>query len=306
MSTRKATLVGLLSILLWSANIGLVSTVTKLLGTVGGGAILHTGSVILLCFAFGFPKLTTFPRRYLYLASILFCIYETCFVLSLGFATSPRQTLELGMINYTWPSMTILMAIIFNRQKANILIVPGIALAFLGVCLVLGGDEGFSFADIAGNIMENPLSYGLSFIGAFFWSVYCTITSRMGKGKNGITFFFLLVTIILWIQFFVTCEQFPQLSMPAILYLVLACAALAFGYAAWNIGMLCGNVTVLATASYFIPILSSLLTTLIVKASLSLSFWQGCVITSIGSFLCWLSTRKNHDIIKSPEDKKSG
>ncbi|VTP64336.1 Aromatic amino acid exporter YddG [Leclercia adecarboxylata] len=41
--------------------------------------------------------------------------------------------------------------------------------------------------------------------------------------------------------------------------LLLAAMAMGFGYAAWNVGILHGNVTVLAAASYFIPIISAVL-----------------------------------------------
>jgi hypothetical protein len=39
--------------------------------------------------------------------------------------------------------------------------------------------------------------------------------------------------------------------------------ALGFGYAAWNVGILHGNVTVLAAVSYFTPVLSAALAVLL-------------------------------------------
>jgi drug/metabolite transporter (DMT)-like permease len=42
-------------------------------------------------------------------------------------------------------------------------------------------------------------------------------------------------------------------------FLGFAAAAMGFGYAAWNVGILHGNVTLLAGASYFIPVLSAFL-----------------------------------------------
>jgi len=266
--------------------------VTQALGPVGGTAMLYTVSAILLYLSFGLPKLSTFPRKYLYLASALFCTYEICFSLSLGFATSGRQTLELGMVNYLWPSMTIAMAIIFNGQKSNLLIIPGMALAILGIALVLGGEEGLHIGEMWRNILVNPLSYCLAFMGAFLWSAYCTLTTRMAEGKNGVTFFFMLTALVLWIAYFFGDAPPIRMSLNAAMLVALAAGALAFGYAAWNIGILHGNAMVLSTASYFIPILSSILTGLMVGTALSFSFWQGCALTSAGSFLCWISITK--------------
>lgn len=78
----------------------------------------------------------------------------------------------------------------------------------------------------------------------------------------------------------------------AVIYLVLAAAAMGFGYAAWNVGILHGNVTILAGASYFIPVFSAALAAIVLQTPLSMSFWQGAAMVCIGSVLCWLATRQ--------------
>jgi drug/metabolite transporter (DMT)-like permease len=71
----------------------------------------------------------------------------------------------------------------------------------------------------------------------------------------------------------------------------LAASAMAFGYAAWNVGILYGNVTVLAGASYFIAVLSAALAVALLHAPFSVGFWQGALMVCGGSILCWLATR---------------
>ncbi|MOA49439.1 Aromatic amino acid exporter YddG [compost metagenome] len=66
---------------------------------------------------------------------------------------------------------------------------------------------------------------------------------------------------------------------------------MGFGYAAWNVGILHGNVTILAGASYFIPVSSAALAAMLLHTPLSLSFWQGAAMVCAGSILCWLATR---------------
>lgn len=301
MSATKATLIGLVSILFWSASVGSIRIVTQMLGPLGGASLLYTASSLFLYLSFGFPKLSTFPRTYLYVASVLFCAYEICFSLSLGYAADGRQTVELGMVNYLWPSLTVAMAILFNGQKAHWIVIPGMAMALFGICLILGGDDGLSLAEMGRNIGSNPLSYGLAFAGALLWSAYCTVTSRMAEGKNGVTFFFMLTTLALWAQYLLGDNPPLQLSLRAVALTAIAGSILAFGYAAWNIGILHGNVTLLSAASYFIPVFSSLLTVLMVGASLSLPFWKGCVLVTAGSLLCWLAVS-----LRSPGKAKSG
>ncbi|XXD10121.1 aromatic amino acid DMT transporter YddG [Klebsiella sp. R445] len=301
MPQKKATLTGLIAVLLWSAIVGLIKSVSEGFGPVGGAALIYTCSAILLLFTIGFPKLRQFPPLYLIVGSILFVCYELCLSLSLGFTHSGRQAIEVGMVNYLWPSMTILLAVIVNRQKTSPLIILGVILAVAGICLVLGGDKGFAFSEMTSNIMENPLSYGLAFSGAIIWAIYCVVTKIIANGNNGITLFFILTALTLWLKYLLSPQPEFVLSWHAGLSLVLAAIAMGFGYAAWNVGILHGNVTVLAAASYFIPIISAVLAAFMLNSQLTLAFWQGTAMVSLGSLICWWSTRsvapKNEPVV---------
>ena len=289
--TSKATLIGLVAVLLWSAIVGLIRSVSVHLGPTGGAAMMYSVASVFLLLSVGWVRLGEFPRRYLAWGSILFVSYEVCLALSIGYANSARQAIEVGMVNYLWPALTVLAAILFNRQRANWLIVPGCALSVLGICRVLGSEQGFDIAGMLANVRDNPLSYGLALAGALIWAAYCTVTARMAGGKNGVTLFFILVSLTLWAKYLLEGGGAMDFSPEAIVYLLLAAGAMGFGYGAWNVGILHGNVTVLAGASYFIPVLSAALSTLLLRAPLPPSFWQGAAMVCAGAILCWLATR---------------
>lgn len=289
--TNKATLTGLMAIVLWSAIVGLLRSVTELLGATGGAAMMYTVASAFLLLTVGFTRPRELPRRYLLWGSVLFVTYELCLALSIGYAHTARQAIEVGMVNYLWPAFTIVAAILFNRQKTSWLIVPGFVLSVVGICWVLGGAQGFDAAGMLANVRDNPLSYGLAFGGALIWAAYCTVTARIAAGKNGVTLFFILVAITLWVKYVVEGAGPMTFSADAITYLVLAAAAMGFGYGAWNIGILHGNVTILAGASYFIPVLSSALSALLLRTPLAWAFWQGAAMVCGGAILCWLATR---------------
>jgi len=291
MPHKKATLIGLIAILLWSAIVGLIKSVSEGFGPVGGAALIYTCSAVLLLFTIGFPKIQKFPVSYLIIGSVLFVCYELCLSLSLGFTHTGRQAIEVGMVNYLWPSMTILLAVIVNRQKTSPLIIPGVMLAIVGIGRVLGGDGGFSLMEMSNNVMDNPLSYGLAFSGAVIWAIYCVVTQRIAQGNNGITLFFILTALTLWVKYLTSPQPEFVLSWHAWISLLLAAMAMGFGYAAWNVGILHGNVTVLAAASYFIPIISAVLAAFMLNSHLTLAFWQGTAMVSLGSLICWWSTR---------------
>ncbi|WP_288821858.1 aromatic amino acid DMT transporter YddG [Leclercia pneumoniae] len=291
MPQKKATLIGLIAILLWSAIVGLIKSVSEGFGPVGGAALIYTCSAILLIFTVGLPKIRQFPPSYLILGSILFVCYELCLSLSLGFTHNGRQAIEVGMVNYLWPSLTILLTVIVTRQKTSPLIIPGVIIAIIGIGRVLGGDQGFSVNEMTRNVMDNPLSYGLAFSGAVIWAIYCVVTKLIAKGNNGITLFFILTALTLWVKFLTSPQPDFIISWKAWISLLLAAIAMGFGYAAWNVGILHGNVTILAAASYFIPIISAVLAAFILSSQLTMAFWQGTAMVSLGSLICWWSTR---------------
>lgn len=291
MDPKKATLTGLVAILMWSAMVGLIKNVSEAFGAIGGAALIYTASSAILIIIAGFPVIRQFPRRYLVIGSILFVSYEICLSLSLGFTHSGRQAIEVGMVNYLWPGMTILLSVLITRQKVSLLIIPGVIVSIFGICRVLGGEAGLSLSNMSDNIMDNPLSYGLAFSGAVIWAIYCVVTKEIAKGHNGITLFFILTALTLWIKFLFSPPADFVISLPSWISLALAAMVMGFGYAAWNIGILHGNVTILAAASYFIPILSAILAALMLNSPLSAAFWQGAAMVSLGSLICWWSTR---------------
>lgn len=292
MSSRNATLIGLIAVLLWSSIVGLIRSVSESLGATGGAAMMYSVASVFLLMSVGFPKIQIFPRKYLIWGSILFVSYELCLSLSIGYANTNRQAIEVGMVNYLWPALTMVAAIIFNQQKSNLLVIPGFLIAILGICWVLGGEQGLDLPSMLANIQDNPLSYGLAFTGALIWAAYCTVTARIANGNNGVTLFFILTACALWMKYLFIGGQPMTFDFHAIVYLALAAGAMGFGYAAWNVGILHGNVTVLAGASYFIPVFSAALAALVLKTPLSMSFWQGSAMVCLGSILCWLATRQ--------------
>lgn len=148
---------------------------------------------------------------------------------------------------------------------------------------MLGGDNGLHYDQIINNITTSPLSYFLAFIGAFIWAAYCTVTNKYARGFNGITVFVLLTGASLWVYYFLTPQPEMVFSTPVMIKLISAAFTLGFAYAAWNVGILHGNVTIMAVGSYFTPVLSSALAAVLLSAPLSFSFWQGALMVCGGS-----------------------
>ncbi len=292
-SRTRATLFGLLAIVLWSSVVGLIRSVSEGLGPVGGAAMIYSVSAAFLLVALGAPKWRSFPRPYLIVGSLLFVSYEICLSLSLGYANTRLQAIEVGMINYLWPCFTVLMALALNGQKAKWWLLPGLLLSLFGIGWIMSGEGGWSPAQMVANVRSNPLSYTLAFSGAVIWALYCNLTKKIAQGSNGVVLFIVLTALALWLKYAFSAESGMQFSVGVTVTLLCAGVAMGAGYAAWNVGILHGNMTLLATVSYFTPVLSAVFAALVLHTSLTVNFWQGVAMVTLGSLICWRATRGN-------------
>ncbi|MBB1314243.1 MULTISPECIES: aromatic amino acid DMT transporter YddG [Aliivibrio] len=291
-TSYKYTIAGCSAILLWSLIVGLIRNVTEQLGPIGGAAMIYSVSSIFLVLVIGAPRLTLFSPKYLLIGGGMFVSYEMCLSLALGMAHSRTQAVEMSIINYLWPSLTVLFAVVASRKPVNKILYPAIALSFFGVAWTLSGDGGLSISQLLANAATNPVSYTLAFVGAFIWAAYCNVTKKLANGKNAITWFFIATALSLWIKYLLSDEGSLVFTGGVMIDLLLAGIVMGSGYALWNIGIIGGNMVLLATFSYFTPVLSTFFSAWILDIELTVQFWQGVTMVTVASLLCWWFTRE--------------
>ncbi|WP_349974957.1 aromatic amino acid DMT transporter YddG [Pseudomonas sp. WHRI 8519] len=299
---RGATLCGLVAIAMWSMSIALIRSITSTLGPAGGAALIYTLGTLLLLVLLGKPRLRTSSWLYLITGGALFVTYDVSMSLALGYAHSDTQAVEVSVVNYLWPCLTVILSIWINGQRARWMVVPGSALAVFGILWVVAG-EGLSFERLVVSVSSNPVAFGLAFVCALSFSVYCNITRRFAGAGNQIVFFFILSSCALWTKYLLSDETLPGFTLISSLELGMAALAVAGGYALWNIGLMRGNLTLLATASYFAPVLSSGFAAVWLGAVLSAQFWQGALFVTGGSLLCWHATRQLSPLTNTHQNK---
>jgi drug/metabolite transporter (DMT)-like permease len=291
-NSHKFTLAGVAAILLWSSVMGLARAVTEMLGPIGGAAAIYTVASIFLVLVMGVPKVRSYSPHYVLLGGSLFVAYEICLALALAMANTRQQAIEMLVINYLWPALTVLLAVLTSGKKTSLLVYPSIALAFLGVAWSITGEQGLSLAQIAANVATNPVTYAMAFTGAFLWALYCNLTKRIANGQNAITLFFIMTAITLWIKYALSSETGMSINLESGGLLLITGIAMGSGYALWNYAIIGGNMVLLATLSYFTPVLSTIISSVILGLVLTQSFIQGVVMVTIGSLMCWWVTRE--------------
>lgn len=301
MTKNIATLIGLSAILQWASIVGLLKKISFSIGADLAVLFMYSFSAVLLLIIFRIPNLRKIPRTYLICATLLFLIYELCFSYAIALAQTAQQAIEVSLVNYLWPSMTVVLLIVFKELKFNPFVLVGLGISLSGIVFIQTGNGSFDWQIVMSNIQSNPMSYVLALIGASLWALYCVITKKFSGGHNPIALFFVVITAVLWAKMaWMHPEQLqlmPDLEWKTLAYMLMVSVVTGLGYAAWNIGINQGNITFLVTLSYFSPIFSSLISMWILQTHLSATFWQGATMVTLGSFVCWIST--NWELIKT-------
>ncbi len=292
LTAAQSTLVGMIAPVCWGMSVGLVRGLTEQLGSTAGIALMSLIGAVFLSFFFGIPRLSQFPRKYLIFGVGCAVLTEFCFTLSLAISDGGRQSIEVGMVNYLWPCLTVVFTILFNGQKARWWIVPGIAVTVFGIVTVLSGDAGIDVAGMLAHMRQNPASYACALVGAIAWAAYCSFTRAISGGKNPVVLIFLLNGLIYAVLYLCGYGQRLSWNPEGYVYCLLMALVMSSAYAFWTIGTIRGNLVVLGITSYFTPVLSCLFASFWLAATLSGDFWNGVALVVAGSLICWSATRR--------------
>lgn len=107
--------------------------------------------------------------------------------------------------------------------------------------------------------------YSLALACVITFALYYNVTRRFTAGQNLVELFFVLTSVVLWLKWFMSNEQIP-----------------AFIWA---------NTPELLAAESPWPVLPSAFAALWLGVSLQAQFWQGTVLVTVGSLLCWHAAR---------------
>lgn len=292
---RLCTASGIGAILLWSTTFAFARSLSEQVGplTAGAAAYLAGGCICLLRLCWSgrvMGGLLALPRPYLFGCGSLFVLYAAAVYISVGLAADRGQVLEIVLVNYLWPTLTILFSVPLLGKRGSIWLLPGSALALLGVFLVMTQGSSVSWVSLAEHLRKNPAAYLLALAAAISWALYSNLARRWSvPGGGGAVEFFLIATglVLLGLRALVTEPAGWGLrSFGEVLGLA---GATALSYILWDVAMRKGNLLLVAAMSYFTPLLSTVLSCAYLRVSPGPGLWIGCVLLVCGSILTWHS-----------------
>ncbi len=290
----RNTVSGFAAILLWSTTIALVRSLSEQIGPITTAAAVYLiggslGLIRLFSRESVFQKFRKLSARYLIGCGFLFILYMLALYLAVGRANNRQQVLEVGLINYLWPTFTLVFSLLILGKKARPLLLPGTLFALLGIFLVIGQEVSVSWDSFVLNFYSNPVAYSLGLIAAFSWALYSNLTRRWaGNGEGGVEIFIPATGIVFFIFRILNPEK-GSWTLQAAGEAVFLGLVTFVAYLLWDHAMREGDVVLVAAFSYLTPLFSTLISCFYLGIQATLSIWIGCLLIVAGSILSWIS-----------------
>ena len=289
MSTRAATAVGFISILLWSQ----LAVLTTLSGSVPPFQLVAMSFVLagviglayLLRVPNGFRSLIAAPPGAWALGVTGLFGYHFFYFLALRSAPA----LEANLINYLWPLLIVLFSAALPARGVDGGLkwwhTSGAALGLAGTVLIVAGNN--DGGSLPGGNSIPWLGYGAALGAALVWSSYSVANRRFANVPStsvaGFCFVTALAAALAHLALETTVWPASSSEWAAIAGLGLGPVGAAFYF--WDYGVKHGDIRVLGAAAYAIPMLSTLSLVAFGLSKATPSLWTACVFITVGAAL---------------------
>lgn len=302
MPTRMFDALGLAAILLWASTMACSRHLVEQIDPLMAAAAIYVTAGSLGCVVqFLRPRdarrLRELPRLYWPIAGGLFMVYTTCLYLALGLSVDRQQAMEVSLINYLWPGLTLLLSVPILGTRARWWIVPGAAAAFLGAALATTSSTSFSWQAAVTHLQAHPVPYALALAAALSWGAYSNLTRLLARGAtaNAVPIFMAATGITLTLLHIILTSRgllrpehslwsLPTAAKVELLYVVIFPTLLAYQF--WDQAMRRGNATRVACFSYLTPLCSVLIYSVYLHIPIRPTLWLACALIIGGAIVC--------------------
>ncbi len=293
-----STVLGFLAILFWSSSIAFTRSLAEQLGpaTAAAAIFLLSGTIgcsYLVLRGWRPRSLLALPRRYLIACGAMFVCCGVSLYLATGLAANRQQVLVVGVINYLWPGLTLVLSLPILGRRARLTLLPGALVALAGVVLAMAPPGSFSWQSFVADAREAAGPYALAFVAALSWALYSNFARKYAGGsEGGAVPVFLLATGLALAALRPAFTEHSHWQLQSLLELLfIAIVPLLLAYAFWDVAMRKGRMILVVSFSYLIPLLSTLVSCLYLRVLPGANLWIACVLVIGGALVCRYSVQ---------------
>jgi len=198
-------------------------------------------------------------------------------------AVKNAPPVDANLINYLWPLLIVLFSSLLPREKSRWYHFVGAGLGFCGTAaLILGGD-------VSQLGSGSILGYGAALAAAFLWSSYSVASRCVGHVPTDAVGGFCGAAAILAAvcHVFIETTVIPD-SMQALGLLGLGLGPVGLAFFTWDYGVKHGDIRVLGTLAYAIPLLSTALMITFGMGDFSVRIALACLLIILGACVATL------------------
>jgi drug/metabolite transporter (DMT)-like permease len=298
---RSSTGAGFAAIILWATTIAVGRSVTEQIGPLTTGALVYLvggllGSVYLLArgrFLFTFRTLS---KRYLIGCGSLFVLNMLGMYLAIGLAADRAQVLEVGLVNYLWPMLTMVASVVLLRLRATVFLIPGALAATAGIFLTVTQSSSVTWESFQRNVADNQVAYGAALMAAITWALYSVLSRKWAANDEGeaVPIFMLATGVILGVARLLHPEE-ARWTISCVADLAYLATGPNLAYFLWEHAMRKGDIVLVTSASYFTPFLSTLISCAYLGVTAGMQLWAGCGLIIAGAAICKWAVREDED-----------
>lgn len=280
-----------MALVLWGSAAACYGSLKEQLGALTAAAWMFGGGGILLLLVAILRgegrRLLALDRRYLVAGSVFVALYTATLYWAIGMAISRQQVLEITLIHYLWPALTLVLSIPILGRKARPLLLVGIAVALTGIVFATTPGH-FNWDECRHNFAANKIPYILAVIAAFSWAIFSN-TSRLWGGTSGgagMSVFFIFTGLVMGCLRLFHHEPtiWAARTVWELIYAIIFPTAVAG--LLWETAMRRGHMIMVVSFSYMVPLLSTVIYCWYMRLPLGRNMLLAGVLIIVGSVLC--------------------
>lgn len=294
-TTRKYTAFGFITIAIWGTSAVFTRNLSTSLGAYAAAALVNIigGACVLARQALtkeGLRGWRKVPAAYWPVCGLLFIVYTATSYLTVGSSVTEEAVVTIVLIKFLWPLFTLVLAILILRTKASPWLAGSVLICFIGIAAAKLGDKIFDLPNFVGNLTsggkDDFLMFLLGFVVAISWALYTNLTKKLvGDSEvDGVGLFMVASGLVLG-AIALKVEE-PMHFSPGIAAQMLYAAIIVSSLAnvLWTLSIKRGNMILVVLASNFLPILSTIMTALMLGVPVSMPVVVGSALVVVGTF----------------------
>jgi Permeases of the drug/metabolite transporter (DMT) superfamily len=289
MTSITANLLGIASLLLWCMNVAVTRHISEAHPFGMPGLSFSIAGILLIIVDLlrrkPFPwQSDALPKFWLW-GGGAYILYLLLYASGLAYSDSRDVVLPLGLINYLWPSLILVMMPLFFRCRIKTgILTSGIILCVAGVASSLLW--GLSLAEITTVFWQNWPAFAMMGASAFLWAFYSNAARKWAGTANGVGWFFLATGLCFLALWQVTGGPLGLSRETLGPLFVHAVCVNAIAYFFWDCGVRWGDIGLMGALANFLPIGSIVFGVWYLGNAATPGLWIGGALVTAGAILC--------------------